>query len=348
MTRWRPAIVALGVLGAIALLLWLVSTLGTLYAGVSSLSPGLARLVTGLVVVVLFAAMAVLVYYGWLFLRPRRSRPLPPPPDNATDAAAATLAAVAQQAAQLQDEIARQALEARTQKLSGQFRQSVYRILLLGSGSVGKTALANALMGDGASEVGATKGTTAAAQSYRLTVAGLNREVWLIDTPGILTLAHAAQDAATREQATTADLLLYVIDNDLHRAEYEAIVALLRLGKRSLLVLNKADLYTSDDLTQIVERLRQRLEGALAARDVVAIAAAPQPIAVSNRDGLTPAPDIADLVDRIVAILRTEGEDLIADNLLLQSQRLSQDARGLLAAQRQQQAPGILTQPLGL
>ncbi len=342
MKGWRPAVVALGLLGAIALLLWLVSTLATLYAGVASLSPGLAWLVTALVLVLLAGALGVLAYYGWLFLRPRRARPLPPPPPTATAAAAANLAAVERQTAQIQDEIARQALQAKTQQLATDFEQSAYRIVLFGGGSVGKTALASALMGDRAGTVGAVKGTTTVDQTYRLAVAGLNREVWLTDSPGVLTVASAEQDSQTRALAAAADLLLYVVDNDLHRAEYEAIVALLRLGKRSVLVLNKADLYPPEELAQILARLRSRLKGALAAQDVVAIAAGPQPIRLSDAEWVTPDPDIGDLVDRMIAILRTEGEDLIADNFLLQSQRLSQDARAVLAAQRQQQADAVV------
>ena len=115
--------------------------------------------------------------------------------------------------------------------------------------------------------------------------------------------------------------------------------------------MNKADRYLPEELEQLMTQLRQRFQGALAAADVVAIAAAPQ--LPPDRAGLLPTgseiadpemadPETAELVDRMVTILRTEGEDLIADNILLQSQRLSQDAQSLLAAQRQEQADAIV------
>jgi uncharacterized protein (DUF697 family) len=44
----------------------------------------------------------------------------------------------------------------------------------------------------------------------------------------------------------------------------------------------------------------------------------------------------------MAAILRAEGEDLIADNILLQSQRLGEEARQLLEAQRLRQAEKIV------
>jgi uncharacterized protein (DUF697 family) len=44
----------------------------------------------------------------------------------------------------------------------------------------------------------------------------------------------------------------------------------------------------------------------------------------------------------MVAVLRAEGEDLVADNILLQSQRLSEKARKLIDTQRRRQADKIV------
>jgi uncharacterized protein (DUF697 family) len=48
------------------------------------------------------------------------------------------------------------------------------------------------------------------------------------------------------------------------------------------------------------------------------------------------------LIRRIVAVLRAEGEELIADNMLLQAQRLSDRARQLIDAQRRRQAEAVV------
>jgi small GTP-binding protein len=338
----RPILIALSILVALGLLLWLVSTLGTLYAGVATVSPLLAQGLVLLLVLVGMGAVGVLVYYGYLFLRPRTRQPLPPAPETPAEAAAANLAALHQQVAQIQDEVARQALLDRSQQIAGHFRRQAFQIVIFGSGSVGKTALANALMGEMAGPMAAIRGTTATAQTYRVRVPNLDREIWLIDSPGILTVESAVQETQTRQLATEADLLLYVVDNDLHRAEYEAIYQLLSLGKRSILVFNKTDLYAEAEKDQLLTRLRQRLQGLLKPEDVVAIAAHPQAIPLGDHEWLQAEPDIASLIDRIVTVLRTEGEDLVADNILLQSQRLTQETRQVLSAQRQQQADAIV------
>jgi uncharacterized protein (DUF697 family) len=55
-----------------------------------------------------------------------------------------------------------------------------------------------------------------------------------------------------------------------------------------------------------------------------------------------PEPEIAPLIQRLVAVLRSEGEDLIADNILLQSQRLGEEARNLIDQQRRREADKII------
>jgi len=47
------------------------------------------------------------------------------------------------------------------------------------------------------------------------------------------------------------------------------------------------------------------------------------------------------LLRRMAVVLRAEGEDLVADNILLQSQRLGEEARKLIDAQRRRQAKKV-------
>ncbi len=326
----RPLIIAVAVLVFLGLLLWLTSTLGTLYAGLSTLNPWVAQVMTTLVVVLMLAALGVVAYYGWLFLRPRHRAAAPPLPKTTNDAAVTHLQSLDQQLSQIEDEVARRALVERAKTVTHAFEQQRLHLVIVGSGSVGKTSLANALMGEMAGETAVTKGTTTEQQDYRVAIPAIDGEIILSDSPGLLDVGAA--DQASRELATQADLLLYVVDNDLHRAQYEILMQLLAVGKRTLVVLNKTDLYADDEVQLLLERLRQRV-GQLDSRDVVAIAAHP------NDD---PDPYIQPLIDRIIAILRAEGRDLIANNILLQSQRLSLEARQLITQQRQQRADTII------
>jgi hypothetical protein len=145
-----------------------------------------------------------------------------------------------------------------------------------------------------------------------------------------------------RQLATEADLLLFVVDNDLRQSEYEPLRGLAEIGKRSLLVLNKTDLYSEEDKETILARLRQRVRGFIASMDVVAIAANPQSVQLETSELFQPEPDIMPLIRRLAAVLRAEGEDLVADNILLQSQRLGEEARRLIDTQRRRQAEKVV------
>ena len=116
----------------------------------------------------------------------------------------------------------------------------------------------------------------------------------LIDTPGILEAGTAGtqREAIARELATSADLLLFVVDNDLRASEYTPLMGLAEIGKRSLLVFNKTDLYPPLDRDRIVTQLQHRVQTQIAAQDVLAIAANPQPVRLESGEIFTPDPDI--------------------------------------------------------
>src|SRR5690606_9419308 len=130
----------------------------------------------------------------------------------------------------------------------------------------------------------------------------------LTDTPGLSEIGEggALREAEARDLAARADLLLFVVDHDLIRSEYEPLCALARQGKRSIVVLNKRDRFPDADAEAILAKLRERLAGVVPDRDVVAVAAAPRPTAVRVRgaDGSITVehepqpPDLGDLRER--------------------------------------------------
>ncbi len=341
MRRPYLAIAAISILFSLVLLLATAGSLAQLYSTLAAISPILAQLVLGLILLALLGALAILARYGWLFLRPKRKKKitLPTAPDKVV---AVSLQAMRQQLAQIEDEIARQALEEQSQTLAAQMKEQTFQIIVFGLGSTGKTAVVNALLGERVGEVAAVLGTTVLGQWYRVMIG--EKAVLIVDTPGLLEVGGAGEERglAAKQLATQADLLLFVVDNDLHRAEYEPLAALMAMGKRSLLVFNKCDRYLPEEKEQILRRLQERTQGLLESEDVVAIAASPSPILLDDGSQLQPDPDIAALSSRILDILNHESTDLIANNLLLQSQNISEQAKVLLTAQRQQQSDKIV------
>jgi len=192
--------------------------------------------------------------------------------------------------------------------------------------------------------VGAAMGSTDACVSYRLRLQHLNRGIRLVDTPGILEAGDAGQrrEQLARKQAAEADLLLLVVDGDLRAAEQEVLLALAQLGKRLLLVLNKCDLRGSDEERRLLALLRRRCQGRIAPDDVIAASAAPQSVPMPGGKPLQPEPELDALLRRIAQVLHSDGEELIADNILMQSRRLSETGRRLLNDQRQQDAEAVV------
>lgn len=344
MSRSRLLLTIAAALLGLVMLLWLVELLLVLYARLAVISGLLAQVVIGLILLLLAVLIGGLIYYAIQFLRPRQRRSPPVLPNDRPEVAEKTLEALRQQVDQIQDEVTRQVLLERSQELEASFARGPVKVVIFGTGSAGKTSIVNAIMGRFAGEVGAAMGTTTTGETYRLRLRGLAREVHITDTPGILEAGvmgtQREQDARTL--AIAADLLVFVVDGDLRQSEYLPLQSLVEIGKRSLLVLNKTDLYTDDDRDAILQRLRDRLSGLISPEDIVAIAANPQPLPLETGEWVTPDSDIAPLLRRIAAVLRAEGEDLVADNLLLQFQRLSDETRQFIDAQRRQQADKII------
>jgi uncharacterized protein len=347
----RIVTLIVGLIVILGLSLWLIDSLSRLYWQLSY-SPLLGNLLLLLLVLLIAALIAAFVYYFLVIQggetrsrrRPQRRVTTAQIPAAKSDAASSTLQAVRQQVSQIQDEVARQALLSRSREIEVNLTRGEIQVVVFGTGSAGKTSLVNAVMGRMVGKVDAPMGTTQVGETYCLRLKGLERKILITDTPGILEagVAGTEREQLARELATEANLLLFVVDNDLRRSEYEPLRSLAEIGKRSLLILNKTDLYTDEDKEAILARLRQRVRGFIAANDVVAIAANPGTVQLEQGEIYEPEPDILPLLRRMAAILRAEGEDLVADNILLQSMRLGEEARKLIDAQRRRQADKIV------
>ncbi|MCP9912321.1 50S ribosome-binding GTPase, partial [Cyanobium sp. BA20m-14] len=240
------------------------------------------------VFLLIFAAGALLlVQVAWPWLRSAweaRSRPAAgvkrPAPTNRRQAAAQNLAGIDQTLERVRDAVERETLQQERKRMAAELERGDLVIVLFGVGSAGKTSLIRALLQELVGKVGAAMGSTVQSQRYRLRLKGLQRGVWLVDTPGILEAGAAGleRELLAREQASKADLLLLVVDGDLRAAELEVFDALASLGKRLMLVLNKCDLRGEQEEARLLQLLRQRSRGRVAAEDVVAASAAPQSV----------------------------------------------------------------------
>ena len=130
-------------------------------------------------------------------------------------------------------------------------------IAAFGRVSTGKSSLLNALVGADVFSVSALHGETTESAMVALEERPANG-IFLIDTPGIDEADGERREAAAREVAARADIVLFVVDGDLTDTEYDALQAVSGLGPPVLLVMNKADRYTAAELEQLTEALARR------------------------------------------------------------------------------------------
>ncbi len=215
--------------------------------------------------------------------------------------------------------------------------------------SVGKSALLNALLGREAFAVGVLHGTTTtrAAQPWAELDDGV---VHVVDTPGIEELGGEQRERLAHEVAARCDLVLFVVDADMTATETDALRQLAATRRPLLLVLNKADRYTSTQRAELLARLREHAAGLVAAENVIAASARPAPQRVIQvaADGSEtesrrePAVDIAALRARLLAILEGEGKTLAALNAALFAGQLSDAVGTRIAELRRELAQRVI------
>ena len=236
----------------------------------------------------------------------------------------------------INDKVKAKALKAEKDRVSLELERGDIILVVFGIGSSGKTSLIRALLKRIVGEVSPEMGSTKTKESYRLKLKGLSRGIKIIDTPGIL---EAGKDGRDREksaliQARKADLMLVIIDSDLRSEETKTISDLSKFGKRLLLVLNKIDLRGENEERRLIEILNSRCRDFIKPEDIICTSASPQTIASPGKKPYQPEPEISSLIRRLAYILHEEGEELIADNILLQCSNLGKEGKRLLVKQR--------------
>jgi small GTP-binding protein len=341
--------IGLGFAGLI-LLLMVLQLLTQLQWQLSYWLPG--WLVGPILILIPLALVLAVIQLGWPWWRALlrgkgatgRDAPAAAPARNRREAAARNLEAIDSTLDRIRDAVEREGLRQERQRMQQELERGDLLIVVFGGGSTGKTSLIRALLRQLVGEVGAAKGSTRQAERYRLRLRGLTRGVLLEDTPGILEAGEAGRDREreARQRAARADLLLLVVDGDLRASEMQVLEALASLGKRLLLVLNKCDLRGEQEEARLLELLRHRCAHLVAAEEVVPASAAPQSVPLPGGRPLQPPPEVGALLRRIATVLHQDGEELIADNLLLQCRQLGEASRELLDRQRLADAQAIV------
>jgi len=256
------------------------------------------------------------------------------------EAADKSLKSIDQLITLINDEVKAKALQDEKDRVSLELERGDIILVVFGIGSSGKTSLIRALLNRIVGEVSPEMGSTKKKETYRLKLKGLKRGIRIIDTPGILEAGKAGREREKSAliQARKSDLIIVVIESDLRSAETQTIRNLSNFGKRLLLVLNKIDLRGENEERRLIEILNSRCIDFIKPADIICTSASPQSISNPGNKPYQPEPEIDNLIRRLANILHEEGEELIADNILLQCSNLGKEGKRLLVKQRSQSA----------
>ncbi len=273
--------------------------------------------------------------------------------------------------AKIADPIKRETFNEQSQQIANNLQKNQFKIVVFGTGSAGKTSVINALLDRKVGKTAATIGTTIARQEYTYQGIGVTpvsvmpitihpeskvkRQISLLDTPGMQEMGAIGQqrELEALQLARDADLLIFVTSADLTATEYRELNRLAGLGKRVILAFNKIDLYLPSDREGVLTKLKHRTRQFLAEIDIVAIAAQPSPIRVSQYANPEAAnalqewwedipPDVVSLKERIEMILSHEWEDLLISNTHLQIEDLLQKINITIKQERRQDATKLI------
>lgn len=224
--------------------------------------------------------------------------------------------------------------------------QGRLRLAVFGRVGVGKSSLLNALLGRSRFATDLAHGSTRRQERERWQqpIVGL-AGVELVDTPGIDEVDGPARQRLAARVALNADLLLFVLDGDLTRAEAEALEQVLGWGKPLLLVVNRIDCWPAGERAPLLESIRRRLPAAAGGLDLVAVSAAPrqaQLLADGRVRSEAQPPAIEPLQERLLALLTSHGALFLALNSLRAGDRFAQHLHAARLRQHQQRAHGVI------
>lgn len=226
------------------------------------------------------------------------------------------------------------AIEAELAELARRREAGEIHVATFGEISTGKSALIRALLPDAeltdreiVSDV--RGGTTDHIECYQWHSPG-GDTLLLTDMPGTSQVGGQLDDVA-REEAARSHVVIFVTDGDVNRTQHESLQALIELGKPLILVLNKTDRFSPEELDLLGRRLQGLLQGVPNSSFVKVSAATTREVMVQEADGsermeLRPVPPavqpLARALQRIV-----DGNQALLD-------RLSDSATFVLAGQQ--------------
>jgi small GTP-binding protein len=212
-------------------------------------------------------------------------------------------------------------------KLDRKSTESTLEVIVFGAINGGKSSLLNAICGQERFATDVVGGATT--QSSEISFPGQGTIV-LRDTPGLQEVFGKRRSLIARTQVGKADVVVFVIADDLRDFELDEIKDVAAVPKRVMVCFNKRDCYTTADADALHQHIIERLDGIVEPADVVQTQAidVTQTVEVHKADGTTHVRsdtkprDVSALTERLLLILKSEGQQLLLRTMLQRAREL--------------------------
>ena len=229
-------------------------------------------------------------------------------------------------------------------KIEKQLISADYNVILFGAGSSGKTSLARGLVKNMVGEISPAIGTTKKSNVYKINIPFLKRNINIIDTPGLFeaSIEGERREERTIKKASKSDLIIFVIDQDLNKYELYLIQQLSKIGKSIIIALNKCDLRSRNQNESIKRNIYKLIDDFTRDTKIIFTIASPQTIANIGNNPKKQEISVDNLFNEIIEILDRDGEELLADNILFQCNKLGLISKDIINKQRNTSSKKII------
>jgi len=139
------------------------------------------------------------------------------------------------------------------------FKEKKIRIGAYGKSGVGKSSVLNSLLKKDIFKTNIINGTTKEIQAEPWILKDQKiSSVELIDSPGF-DFCNIKFPDKVYSYINHSDLILFIVSGDINRNELNEISSLIKDGKKIIVILNKIDLFSKNDLKEIMENINFKL-----------------------------------------------------------------------------------------
>ncbi len=264
--------------------------------------------------------------------------------NNKFNAAKKSLNSISELKDQIDDKVNYEIITEQKLKLEKQLRDSDYSVILFGAGSCGKTSIARSLLNTMVGDISPAFGTTTSISSYKIKIPSLIRKIKIIDTPGLFEASKNGQkrEQRTIQEASKSDLIIFVIDQDLNKYELFLLKKFSEIGKSLIIALNKCDLRSANQNDALSENIDNLVSNFSNNYEIIQTIASPQTIPNIGGKPKSKSINIENLFKAIIDTLDKNGEDLLADNILFQCNKLGLISKNLIDEQRTKSAKKLI------